>query len=56
MVRDRLFPGNADISTKDRLPELERAAGELAPAQTGLVALDWWNGNRSVLADADLSG
>ena len=38
------------------LPELERAAGALAPAQTGLVALDWWNGNRSILADADLSG
>lgn len=35
---------------------LEEAAANLAPAQTGLVALDWWNGNRSVLADADLSG
>jgi L-ribulokinase len=40
----------------DGLPALERAAAALAPAQTGLVALDWWNGNRSVLADADLSG
>ena len=38
------------------LPGLEEAAANLAPAQTGLVALDWWNGNRSVLADADLSG
>jgi L-ribulokinase len=38
------------------LPELERAAAALSPAQTGLVALDWWNGNRSVLGDADLSG
>ena len=38
------------------LPALERAAAALSPAQTGLVALDWWNGNRSVLADADLSG
>jgi L-ribulokinase len=36
--------------------ELERAAATLAPAQTGLVALDWWNGNRSILADADLTG
>ena len=40
----------------DGLPALERAAAALSPAQTGLVALDWWNGNRSVLADADLSG
>ena len=38
------------------LPGLERAAAALAPGQTGMVALDWWNGNRSVLADADLSG
>ena len=36
--------------------ELERAASELAPGETGLVALDWWNGNRTILADADLSG
>jgi L-ribulokinase len=26
------------------------------PGQSGLLALDWWNGNRSVLVDADLSG
>lgn len=26
------------------------------PGESGLVALDWWNGNRSVLVDADLSG
>src|SRR5437588_9442503 len=36
--------------------ELERAAAELQPGETGLVALDWWNGNRTVLADADLTG
>jgi L-ribulokinase len=35
---------------------LELAAGQLAPGSTGLVALNWWNGNRSILADADLSG
>lgn len=31
-------------------------ASELKPGQTGLVALDWWNGNRSVLVDTDLTG
>ncbi len=46
-------PGRA---VAESLPALERAAAALSPAQTGLVALDWWNGNRSVLADADLSG
>jgi L-ribulokinase len=35
---------------------LERGAGSLTPGANGLLALDWWNGNRSVLADADLSG
>ncbi len=36
--------------------ELEEAASRLGPGQTGLVALDWWNGNRTILADADLTG
>jgi L-ribulokinase len=35
---------------------LERAAAALRPGQSGLLALDWWNGNRSVLVDADLRG
>ena len=35
---------------------LEQEAAELRPGESGLLALDWWNGNRSVLVDADLSG
>jgi L-ribulokinase len=35
---------------------LERDAAELRPGESGLLALDWWNGNRSVLVDAELSG
>lgn len=35
---------------------LEAEAAELAPGESGLLALDWWNGNRSVLVDADLRG
>jgi L-ribulokinase len=31
-------------------------AARLRPGETGLLALDWWNGNRSVLVDADLRG
>lgn len=31
-------------------------AGALRPGQSGLLALDWWNGNRSILVDADLTG
>jgi L-ribulokinase len=35
---------------------LEERAAHLRAGQCGLLALDWWNGNRSVLMDADLSG
>jgi L-ribulokinase len=35
---------------------LEKEAAGYAPGQSGLLALDWWNGSRSVLMDADLSG
>jgi L-ribulokinase len=36
--------------------QLETQAATIAPGATGLLALDWWNGNRTVLADADLTG
>ncbi len=35
---------------------LESEAAALPPGAAGLMALDWWNGNRSVLVDADLTG
>jgi L-ribulokinase len=35
---------------------LIKEAAALQPGESGLLALDWWNGNRSVLVDADLSG
>ena len=35
---------------------LEKRAAALQPGESGLVALDWWNGNRSILVDVDLTG
>jgi L-ribulokinase len=35
---------------------LEKRAAALKPGQSGVVALDWWNGNRSILVDVDLTG
>jgi len=35
---------------------LEDKASQLKPGESGLLALDWWNGNRSVLVDVDLTG
>ncbi len=41
------------VSLHDVLTE---KAAALRPGQSGLLALDWWNGNRSTLVDAELSG
>ncbi|WP_404455498.1 ribulokinase [Virgibacillus necropolis] len=46
----------ADIEGIDVHQLLERKAASYKPGETGLLALDWWNGNRSVLVDTDLSG
>lgn len=35
---------------------LEKRAQRLSAGASGLLALDWWNGNRSILVDADLTG
>lgn len=35
---------------------LEARAAKQKPGESGLLALDWWNGNRSVLVDVDLTG
>ena len=35
---------------------LEKKAAACSPGESGLLALDWWNGNRSVLVDVDLTG
>lgn len=33
-----------------------RKAAALRPGESGIVALDWWNGNRSLLKDGQLGG
>lgn len=50
-VRDQ-----ADVEGLDIHEWLERRASTYKPGETGLLALDWWNGNRSVLVDTDLTG
>jgi L-ribulokinase len=45
---DTLAPAGHDALVAD--------AALLAPGESGLLALDWWNGNRSILVDADLTG
>ena len=48
--------GEAKRQNKNIYQYLREKAKKLRPGQSGLLALDWWNGNRSVLVDVDLSG
>jgi Ribulose kinase len=40
----------------DKFRNLEKAASKLLPGESGLLALDWNNGNRTILVDVRLSG
>ncbi|MCD4548942.1 ribulokinase [Schaalia sp. lx-260] len=40
----------------DTFRTLEKEASAITPASTGIISLDWLNGNRSVLINSDLSG
>lgn len=48
-----------EAAERENLPVqsyLSNLAAELKVGESGLLALDWWNGNRSVLVDVDLTG
>ena len=53
-------PGSYEKEAEDRGISvhtlLSEKAARLTPGESGLLALDWWNGNRSCLADSKLSG
>jgi L-ribulokinase len=46
-------PGGKDVGTHHALTE---KAAQLNPGQSGLLALDWNNGNRTILVDQRLTG
>jgi L-ribulokinase len=50
------YHGDAAAKGVDVHTVLMEQAAALLPGESGLVALDWWNGNRSVLVDAELRG
>ena len=50
---NRIQPGGPDIGTHEALTQ---KAAQLKAGQSGLLALDWNNGNRTVLVDQRLTG
>lgn len=57
--RSGLPAGLAEEAREKGLPPeawLTEKAAALKPGESGLLALDWWNGCRSTLMDADLTG
>lgn len=57
---ENCVPAEYTEEAKDRNVDihklLEERAARLKAGESGLLALDWWNGNRSVLVDVDLTG
>lgn len=53
---DHAGPESSGANSPHLHKVLSERAGTLRPGESGLLALDWWNGNRSILADADLTG
>ncbi len=51
-----LVPEKYGKTPEERFSNLERAAAALKPGESGLLALDWNNGNRTILVDVRLSG
>lgn len=46
----------AEMTNRTIYELLEHQASSLQVGESGLIALDWWGGNRSVLVDSDLTG
>ena len=57
---ENLFPASYAREAAERgigpIALIQEKAAKLRAGESGLLALDWWNGNRSCLADMRLSG
>ncbi|KQV23631.1 hypothetical protein ASC97_26890 [Rhizobium sp. Root1203] len=52
----QLVPDRYGTTDEEKFANLSSVAEQLLPGESGLVALDWNNGNRSVLVDMDING
>ncbi|MBU6303212.1 MAG: ribulokinase [Verrucomicrobia bacterium] len=53
---NQLVPDRYGAGLEEKFIEMEKRLAVLAPGQTGLLALDWNNGNRTILVDVRLTG
>lgn len=53
---NHLVPNSYGATVEEKFAEMERRLSHLKPGETGLLALDWNNGNRTVLVDVRLTG
>lgn len=53
---NNLVPESYGKTQEEKFKNLESEAAKLRPGETGLLALDWNNGNRTILVDVRLSG
>lgn len=53
---NNLVPESYGKTQEEKFKNLEAKASKLKPGESGLIALDWNNGNRTILVDVRLSG
>ena len=53
---NNLVPDKYGSTQDEKFESLESQAKDLQPGETGLLALDWNNGNRTILVDVRLTG
>ena len=53
---NNLVPESYGKTHDEKFSNLEKAAAKLKPGESGLMALDWNNGNRTILVDVRLTG
>lgn len=53
---NHLVPDSYGATVNEKFVEMERRLSWLKPGETGLLALDWNNGNRTILVDTRLTG
>ncbi len=53
---NHLVPDSYGATVGEKFTEMERRLSQSKPGETGLLALDWNNGNRTILVDVRLTG